>query len=415
MSNPPNVLIVCEHASSLYGGEAMLPLNYFKLVSERLPNVYLLTHGRVRNELDSLEGIAHDRIFYIPDTKVHQWLNKWSHILPTRVSLITFGAVAHFITQVYQWRLARRIIRDKAIHVVHEPAPLSPKQPSMMFALGVPVVMGPMNGGMTFPPAFSFMAGPVEKLLYGFMRMLSNVYNLMIPGKLYASVLLVANKKTEKALPWLTQGYIEEIVENGVYSARIRTEPKPIDENAVVNVLFVGRLVDWKAVDIIIDAIFQCKSNVSLTIVGSGPEREALEAQSNRYEDKTRVHFAGAVPFSKLTECYDSADIFVLPSVRESGGAVVLEAMARGLPVVATGWGGPLDYITPETGIVIDPVSRSYLVDEFARAIDQLSKDTELRDRMGRAAITHVKNKFTWEAKVDRVIELYKLAIATSN
>lgn len=154
----PRVLIVCEHASSKFGGEAMLPLNYFLLLSQRLKMVCLLAHERVRGDISQLLGIDQGRVYYIPDTLLHIWLDKLGRFLPDRIALVTTGAIMHLITQVNQWVMARKIIRDQRITVVHEPAPVSPRQPSMMFGLGVPVIIGPMNGGMQFPPAFMYMA-----------------------------------------------------------------------------------------------------------------------------------------------------------------------------------------------------------------------------------------------------------------
>ena len=105
-----NILIVCEHASNVYGGEAMLPLNYFRLLSKDQNNqVYLITHARVKASIEQLVGIKQDQVFYVPDTKVHQVLNKYSSLLPDRISLLTFGFLMHLLTQFYQWKLAREI------------------------------------------------------------------------------------------------------------------------------------------------------------------------------------------------------------------------------------------------------------------------------------------------------------------
>ena len=406
----PRVLIVCEHASSKYGGEAMLPLNYFLLLSQRLQMVCLLTHERVRGDISQLPGIDQGRVYYIPDTLLHIWLHNLGRFLPDRIALVTIGAIMHLITQMYQWVMARKIIRDQRITVVHEPAPVSPRQPSMMFGLGVPVIIGPMNGGMQFPPAFISMAGRGERLLYAFMRVFSDIYNIIIPGKLFAKLLLVANQRTETALPRFRLGKVVELIENGVYSSVIASVPTLHRHGNEINVLYVGRLVDWKTVDIVIDAVAACRHQpIRLTIVGDGPERKSIEAQASM-SGKNNVYFTGAVPFETVKDYYDFADIFVLPSVRECGGAVVLEAMARGLPVIATNWGGPADYVTVETGILIDPLSRAHMVAEFAKAIDQLASSAELREKYGRAAIQRVREQFTWEDKANTMIELYSVA-----
>ena len=407
--SPLNVLIVCEHASNVFGGEAMLPLNYFRYLAKSQHTVYLITHERVKTSIQQLTDINQDNVFYVPDTFAHKVLHKYSQILPERIRIITFGFVMHLITQVYQWKLARKIVKEKQIDVVHEPAPVSAIQPSAMFALGAPVVIGPMNGGMSFPPAFKQMAGCSERLLYSAMRLFTSIYNLLVPVKFFAGVLLVANERTSKVLPKIRLGEVIELVENGVFSAL--EQPKAINHsNQAINVLYVGRLVDWKTIDIVIDAIAKCDSNIKLTILGDGELRAELERQA-MLTVPNRVHFMGLVPHAETNQHYDNADIFVLPSVRECGGAVVLEAMARGLPVIASNWGGPADYITADTGFLVEPKSRTYMVDEFARIISLLAKQPELRFQIGQAAIQRIKEHFLWDKKILKMGEIYHAVI----
>ena len=404
-----NILIVCEHASNVYGGEAMLPLNYFRLLSTDPNNqVYLITHARVKASIEQLTDIKQDHVFYMPDTKLHQVLDKYSALLPDRISLLTFGFLMHLLTQFYQWKLARKIVKTKNINILHEPAPVSAVLPSVMFCLGVPVVIGPMNGGMTFPPAFNTMAGRFERVLYRLTRVLSTVFNILIPGKFFANILLVANQRTKDALPKLRLGQVLEIVENGVFS--VVDTPKKAQVKPITDVLYVGRLVDWKAVDIAIDAINTCKSNVKLTILGDGPLKNELVQYAKKLAPN-KIVFAGMVPHEKTNQYYDEADIFILPSIRECGGAVVLEAMSRGLPAIVTAWGGPADYITNETGFLIEPKSRAYMIEQFALAIDHLAQQPNLRYEIGQAAINRVKQHFMWDKKIQNMLQVYHQAI----
>ena len=402
------VLIVCEHASNLFGGEAMLPLNYFRYLSKTEHEVYLITHARVKASISQLPDIDQDHVYYVPDTAAHQFLNKCGNYLPERIGVMTVGFLMHSITQFYQWKLARKIVKEKKIDVIHEPAPVSAVQPSAMFGLGVPVVIGPMNGGMSFPEAFKSMAGKSERILYWVVRLFTTLYNLLIPGKFLADYLLVANQRTKNALPKLRLGKVVEIVENGVFSVVDR--PKPPSQPNVINVLYVGRLIELKAIDILIDAISNSRASVQLNILGDG----VLKADLEQYAQKVapnKISFLGAVSHAETNAYYDQADIFVLSSIRECGGAVVLEAMSRGLPVIATAWGGPMDYITSETGFLIEPKSREYLVEQFSSLIDKLAVDPQLRYQLGQAAINRIKQHFLWDKKTQEVITIYKRAV----
>ena len=402
------ILIVCEHASNAYGGEAILPLNYYRYLTKSQHDVYLITHDRVKASMLKMLEINQSHIFYVPDTWAHQFLNKCARKLPARFGAVTIGFVTHLLTQIYQWKLVRKIVKDKQIDLIHEPAPVSAVQPSVMFGFGVPVIIGPMNGSMSFPPAFQYMAGWSERILYQLVRMFTSAYNLIIPGKFFADALLVANKRTLRALPKFRLGKVIELVENGVFS--VLDVPKPVSQSTQINVLYVGRIIDLKMIDIAIDAVMQCKSDIQLTILGDGPLRRHLMeyAQTNA---AGKVQFMGAVPHAEINQHYDQADIFILPSVRECGGAVVLEAMARGLPVIAVNWGGPADYITQETGFLIEPKSRDYMVEEFANTIELLAHQPALRFKIGEAAIARVKQHFTWDKKIHDIIDIYHQVI----
>jgi glycosyltransferase involved in cell wall biosynthesis len=91
----------------------------------------------------------------------------------------------------------------------------------------------------------------------------------------------------------------------------------------------------------------------------------------------------------------------------EAGGAVVLEAMAVNLPVIATNWGGPSDYITEQCGILIDPISQEFFVEQLATAMIKLSQSPKLRTQMGQAGRQRVLECFDWDKKVDAVLSVY--------
>lgn len=385
------------------------------LLSKMQHEVYLITHARVRSSIEKNSNIPQSNIFYIPDTCLHKALFKIDCLLPNRIGLVSTGVLMHIVTQFYQWRLAKKVIKLKKIDIVHEPAPVSPVQPSAMFGLGVPVIIGPMNGGMSFPPAFKDMTGRFENLLYKCVRLFNSVYNLLIPGKFFAKVLLVANKRTLNALPKFRLGKAIILVENGVFNAldkRVNSDLMMLDVNGeakkpTLKVLYVGRLVDWKRIDILIDAFARCKNTeAELIIVGDGPLRHELTLYAKNASN--RIRLTGAVPHDQINAIYDIADIFVLPSIRECGGAVVLEAMARGLPVIATEWGGPADYIAEGTGLLVAPNSQAYMIEKFAQHIDALLEDQQLRTKIGNAAISHVKQHFLWQKKVDNIITIYE-------
>ena len=88
-------------------------------------------------------------------------------------------------------------------------------------------------------------------------------------------------------------------------------------------------------------------------------------------------------------------------------GAVVVEAMALGLPVIASDWGGPADYLDESCGILVSPVPRERFAASLSAAIIQLSKQPDLRRRIGKAGAREVVDQYDWQKKIDRIISVY--------
>ncbi len=414
------VLIVAEHASLRFGGEAALPLHYFRVLRQRREPAWLIVHERTRDELHQHFPDEEDRIFYIRDTWLHRALWWAGRVLPQRLAYFTFGMVARWVTQVLQRRLARRMIAEQGIDVVHQPIPVSPREPSMLFNLGVPVVIGPMNGGIDYPPAFADLQRPWVTVMMRAGRWCADLLNTLIPGKRRAATLLVANARTHRALPAGMQGRIVELVENGVDLRLWRPSTKTARErNGPTRFVYIGRLVDWKAVDILLDAFAAArqKTHAHLEIIGGGPEAMALQAHATRLGllSDGAVTFTGFLPQPQCARRLQEADVLVLPSLMECGGAVVLEAMAMALPVIATDWGGPADYLDSSCGILIEPRSRPAMVEQLTAAMVRLSESPELRTRMGQAGRERVEQSFDWDAKVQRMLDIYREAVQRSS
>ena len=139
-TTPIRVAIVAEHASERFGGEAFLPLQYFRRLRARGVEAWLVSHARVREELlDLMPGQA-DRMHFVSDTPIQVGLWKLGERLPAQVAAMTSGAASHLYTQIQQRKLVRRLVGENRINVVHEPIPVSPTQPSALWDVQAPVI-----------------------------------------------------------------------------------------------------------------------------------------------------------------------------------------------------------------------------------------------------------------------------------
>lgn len=412
ISNDMRVLLVAEHASQAFGGEAALPLHYFRCLLRRGIPVWLIVHERTRPELEKILPEAAGRIRYVPDTRFIRLMSKMGRRLPPQVSYVTFGYASRTVSQLRATRLARNLVRQEAITVVHQVIPVSPREPSLLWNVGAPVVMGPMNGNMAYPEGFD---GSVKgkRAISRFLTLGRNVsaqLHRIMPGKIRAAALLAANERTAKALPARARGDTMLMPENGVDLSVWSPPQGRSGRTGPVRFVFMGRLVDWKATDVLVEAMMRLPPDlrVHLEIIGDGPMRPSLVEAVEAAGLSDRVTFAGWMPQARCAQRIAEADALVLPSIYECGGAVVLEAMACGLPVIATAWGGPLDYIDENCGILVPPASREALVTGFAEAMTRLSSDGALRQRMGAAGRARIVSNFDWEKKTDDIVDIYR-------
>ena len=410
------VLIATEHASAEFGGEAALPLHYFRVLRRRGVPVWLVTHARTRDELTALYG-NDPHIVYVEDSWIHKLLWQIGRRMPARIAYFTAGFLSRLAVQIEQRRIVRRLVTVEGIDIVHQPMPVSPREPSMMFGFGVPVVIGPMNGGMEFPAGFRRERGAVERMLLNAGRWSAAALNAAMPGKRLAGLLLVANERTRQALPRGLAGRVVELVENGVDLTVWRPPPEVGPRaNSSTTFVFLGRLVDWKAVDLLIEAFGRAaqQAPMRLMVIGDGAERASLESLARNAGllassagDAGKATFTGWMPQHACAEALARADALVLPSLLECGGAVVLEAMAMAKPVIATAWGGPLDYLDPSCGILVQPASREALVQGLSAAMVQLASNGQQCAEMGARGREKVLRDYDWEVKVDAVLRLY--------
>ena len=153
---------------------------------------------------------------------------------------------------------------------------------------------------------------------------------------------------------------------------------------------YAGRLANEKNLKMLLEAweLIQNHQNCFLLFIGDGPLRQRFESLQ-----LPRVIFAGYCYGENLARMYASSDLFVFPSLSETFGNVVLEAMASGLPVVGYNVQGPRDIIQDKiTGLLVDPISPKTL----AAAIQQLIEKEELRIKMSQQARSYAESR-TWE------------------
>jgi glycosyltransferase involved in cell wall biosynthesis len=402
------VLIVSENISMQMGGESSLPFYYAKLFSQRGAEVWLACHERVENELRAAFPELESRIRLVRDTQAQKTAFRYGNALPYRIRDLFVGQAIHLSTQARIRKIAIELASAGLIDVVFEPAPITPKGLSFMYKIGVPVVIGPLCGGMNFPPAFADFDSFITRASMVLGRYFSQFANYLVPGKIQADVLLAANANTEKALPAGHRGRVIRLFESGV-DLDIW---KPIDAAPAahdgVRFVFSGRFVDWKGVEYLVPAFAKAAAQeplCRLDLIGGGELEGQVKAVIEQHQLSKMVRLHGWISRTDAAQVIREADVFVMPSLRECGGTAILEAMALGKPVIATNWGGPADYVDSSCGILVDPSSKTGFIDGLAEAMVRLARSPELRKSLGAGGKLRVrKDDLDWNSKADRML-----------
>lgn len=204
----------------------------------------------------------------------------------------------------------------------------------------------------------------------------------------------------------LLNGYNEDIFyqEDLDRSTLLAEHGVPYDGGSIV--LFAGKLTDFKGIDTLLRAAARYEADhadVTTLLAGSGEERENLEALKAEL-GLQRTYFLGHQLQDSLRRLYNIADVFAMPSRREPFGLVALEAMACGLPVVATDQGGLPDFVTSEVGTLVAVDDDAALADALMAELDRLATDS---DRSA-AIAQKVRDEYAQSKFVVRLEELYE-------
>ena len=257
---------------------------------------------------------------------------------------------------LWQWaarREAHHLCREVAFDAIHHVSWAGVRAMTFLGSLGPPLIIGPIGGGETSPPRLRDALGRRGRLLEGVRDLSSRTINFnptVRPGLSAASVIFASTAETRNLFRGGTRKKIVVFSQLGLPSLP-SARPKGSRGNPP-RFLYAGRLLYWKGIHIALRAFADVARQIpgaQFTIVGDGPERATLEQGAS-----AGVNFIPRVPQDELYRLYDTHDLLLFPSLHDSGGFVVLEALAHGMPVVCLDLGGPGDLVTSGCGIVVE-------------------------------------------------------------
>lgn len=330
-------------------------------------------------------------------------LPNWVLFLKKRHILNT--AAYYIIWQFF----ARFLINQRDYDLVHHVTFNSFLVPGF-WGRGSKLILGPLGGGMTVMDSY--------RVLFPFLGKGQIIRDLIIDVSGYipwlnrtyrqADVILAANSETAKILSFRYGDKVKLLLDAGV--SCIGTNSK-VYHDGVCRFIVVGNIIPRKGWKLALDAVLALESRgfrVQLDFLGSGREFDEAQCLTSNYGLAHCVKWHGRVDHHKVSEFLAASDVLLFPSVRDTSGYVVLEAMASSMPVICLNHQGAGIMVDEKSGIRVPVGDYQATVAAFADAMEVLAKDCQKRLDMGKRARKRVEKLFLWRAKGDYMRSLYE-------
>jgi glycosyltransferase involved in cell wall biosynthesis len=252
-----------------------------------------------------------------------------------------------------------------------------------------------------------YLPGPAGVLL-------TRIYErLLLPQTLDRAQRIIVHTRSYGLTSRALRGRPLSVIPSAVDLARFRPD---VDGSAVRErlglgdarvLVFTGRLVPHKGVDLIVRALADLPSDVKLLVVGRGPRLPELHALARRLGVDERIRFCPDVSDADLPQYLRAGDLFVFPSQnrQEGFGLVIAEALAAGLPVVIADMPGVREVIEPGVqGVLVEPMIQHDLVEKLHALLD----DPARRREMAKAARQRAEERFGLGTVVDQLTQVYR-------
>jgi len=391
------------------GGEDVLGWQLLQQIAQ-YHQVWALTQAKDREDIEqalSEQPVPNLHFFYVD---LPRWLRPLLRIQGGH-------QFYYYLWQIRAYFAARRLHKRQQFQLFHHVTYANDWIASFIGALlPIPYIRGPGGGAHRTPKGFEHeytVSGRVwekVRVLGQWLLRRDPFYTL---GQRRAAAILVCNPESVDAMSsnWSSKVHLFPVT--GISSADLAQNPLASATGSPFRVLSAGSLIRIKGFSLAIKAFKKFADHypdTEFNIIGSGPEERRLRSLIHSSSLDTKVHLLGQMPRGELLSRMGAHDVFLFPSLRDGGGAVVIEAMAAGKPVVCLDTGGPGMHITDNLGFKIAPRSPKDAVHELASALERLYLDRDLRQRMGQAARERAENFYHWDKLGEQLMEIYQEA-----
>ena len=400
---PPRILLSAFACDPYHGSDEEIGWQWARELSARGFDVTVLTRRSHQPAIErGIQETGHCRLVRFDYIDIG-----WLHSMVKHVN--RRNHLYYYAWQVAAFRRARQHHVRHPFALIHHVTWYSFRQPSFMGLIGAPFYFGPVAGGDEIPPGYTADFSFKEKVVEA-VRRCSNALVRFDP-------MMRLTFATATRIYFTSEAHLRRLQPSAAAKTALEfgigCDLAPIAAMADVarvtrgdRLLFVGRCIGWKGMDIglrILAQVRQRRPTVRLTVIGDGAERKRWMAKAHAMGLDDVIEWRGWIEKSAVLTMYAQYDAFFFPSLRDSGGFVVLEALQSGLPVVCFKLGGPGVVVDASCGLaVVAKADREETVTRFADAVIHVLELGSAAHDWQTPCRKRVEN-FTWESLIRRI------------
>jgi glycosyltransferase involved in cell wall biosynthesis len=318
-----------------------------------------------------------------------------------------------------QRRVVERLLRTKSFGIVHRATPSGYKD-SLLRVPSVPLVVGPVLGSIPPPESFrsiywahvprvNFLKWVKGRIEHAVTRRVFQRFSTLDRLNENAALILAGTELTRRLLPERLHSRCRYITYTGM-EHDLFTPPARPRSSRIPQLLFVGRLVAYKGVELLLRAaalaLRRCRFELKIVGRSTAQSRAYYHGLAAALRLNEAVTFVDGVRRENLADLYRAADVYAMPTI-EAYGIAVVEAMSSGCAVLVPDYNGPGEIVQPGRGLKVPLETPEQFIRDYAERIVELVEDAKLREALGGAAREYIVENHDWKRVEASLLEIY--------
>lgn len=372
----------------------------------RYHNVHVITRKKEQKYIEEYmksNTIKNIYFYYYDDTGLWKFINE-------KVKFGFYLYYGHWQKKILP--IAKEIVDEFNIDIMHHITYNEYRTPGKLCTIDKPFIWGPIGGGHSYKHVLRKAYYKKSDIIFEIVRKIINYSVIYLSYDFKKAIkksagILIADPETYKIMP-KNREYLR-LLETAYYPERNSIKKYNKKNNkTTLKLMYAGVIVPRKGLKLLIDALGESDfRDFKLNIIGDGKDKELIKRDVKRYGMEQNVNFIGKITYDEVNEYYKDTDLFLFPSLRDTSGNVVLEAMSHGVPVIALNHNGASEMITNDSGDLIDICDYEQVKTDFISTIKKYYYNRELLEIKGLNARKRIEEIYNWDYVMNYINKIY--------